>query len=729
MHGDAAVILRAALRLAPADVKTQVMEKAVKAMAEAMNLEATVEKVSFGSESKAEAFDWSADYSIDHLVDTTSTASESSALLRIPEWLGRFPAADELPFTPDGQLRLLGPGTFQVHAKIGLPPDWTLVPPAPSASSVDFADYRASYLLEGHALILERTLSFRALALPEARGADYEALRSQLSREPRVLSVERHRSDTKPAPAAASEAQALVKAAVAECHDHDYESCAAKLRRAVELVPDHKSAWNELGRAYLAKRETDRALAALQKQIEIVPAHLYAYNNLGLALRQAHRDVEAEAAFRKQLEINPEDRFAHRNLAYLLSATKRYRDAVPEFEMAAAIEPKSATLEVGLGTAYLGEGEDDKALAAFEKALELAPGAFVWNSAAYALAEASKHLDRAEKWARSAIAAVAAELSSVPAERLAPADENASYRLAEDWDTLGWVYFRRGLDGDALRYLAAAFGLRPTSIGADHLGQVYEHAGDKSKALHAYALAVSISSDFAEARQRLDTLAGGESEAVSILTEARADLPQLSSLRIGRPSGLKGELSQDLLVALGSNLRILAAETTTPLPRNEALARALVGVEHGLQFPDPAPPRVVRRARLVCPREGDCRLSYPQESQGPPVISGVGANTQAGAPPAAGVGGKVEPPRKIKNVNPVYPETAKQAGIEGKVVLQCTVRTDGTVAEVKVVNSIPELDDAAVAAVRGWVYEPARLKGVAMPVVMTVTVNFQLNSP
>jgi protein TonB len=48
------------------------------------------------------------------------------------------------------------------------------------------------------------------------------------------------------------------------------------------------------------------------------------------------------------------------------------------------------------------------------------------------------------------------------------------------------------------------------------------------------------------------------------------------------------------------------------------------------------------------------------------------------------------------------------------------------VSETRVLRSIPLLDDAATAAVRQWVYSPTVLNGHAIPIVMTVTVQFKL---
>lgn len=91
------------------------------------------------------------------------------------------------------------------------------------------------------------------------------------------------------------------------------------------------------------------------------------------------------------------------------------------------------------------------------------------------------------------------------------------------------------------------------------------------------------------------------------------------------------------------------------------------------------------------------------------------------------VGGSIREPRKVKHVNPVYPDIARQARIQGVVILECTVSAQGDVVEVKLLRSVPLLDAAAVEAVRQWRYTPTLLDGVPVPVIMTVTVNFRLS--
>jgi protein TonB len=78
------------------------------------------------------------------------------------------------------------------------------------------------------------------------------------------------------------------------------------------------------------------------------------------------------------------------------------------------------------------------------------------------------------------------------------------------------------------------------------------------------------------------------------------------------------------------------------------------------------------------------------------------------------------------DVPPVYPEAARANRIQGVVILEVVIDPTGRVTEARVLRSIPLLDDAAVAAVHQWVFTPTQLNGVAVPVIMTVTVNFSL---
>jgi TonB family protein len=90
------------------------------------------------------------------------------------------------------------------------------------------------------------------------------------------------------------------------------------------------------------------------------------------------------------------------------------------------------------------------------------------------------------------------------------------------------------------------------------------------------------------------------------------------------------------------------------------------------------------------------------------------------------IGANIPPPARIKYVAPVYPALARAANIQGAVVVEATIGPDGNVQDVTIARSNPLLDKAALDAVRQWQFAPTRLNGTAVPVIMTVTVNFAL---
>ena len=90
------------------------------------------------------------------------------------------------------------------------------------------------------------------------------------------------------------------------------------------------------------------------------------------------------------------------------------------------------------------------------------------------------------------------------------------------------------------------------------------------------------------------------------------------------------------------------------------------------------------------------------------------------------VGGKIKEPKKVKHVDPVYPELAKRAHVRGLVILECRIDAAGRVTDARVLRGIPMLNEAAIEAVKQWVYMPTLLDGQPFPVVMTITVTFAL---
>jgi protein TonB len=95
-------------------------------------------------------------------------------------------------------------------------------------------------------------------------------------------------------------------------------------------------------------------------------------------------------------------------------------------------------------------------------------------------------------------------------------------------------------------------------------------------------------------------------------------------------------------------------------------------------------------------------------------------------PPRVTVGGVVQAARIVHQVMPVYPPPARQARISGTVRLEAVISRDGMIQSLRVMSGHPWLAQAALDAVRQWVYRPTRLNGEPVEVLTQIEVNFKL---
>jgi protein TonB len=111
------------------------------------------------------------------------------------------------------------------------------------------------------------------------------------------------------------------------------------------------------------------------------------------------------------------------------------------------------------------------------------------------------------------------------------------------------------------------------------------------------------------------------------------------------------------------------------------------------------------------------------------IVGGIPTPAPPPPPKAVRVGGQIKAPKIIKVVQPVYPDLAVQARLTAVIILEALVETNGQVKSVSVLRGAPLFDDAAIAAVKQWRYQPLLLNGVPTEFSLTVTVKFNLNLP
>ena len=280
----------------------------------------------------------------------------------------------------------------------------------------------------------------------------------------------------------------------------------------------------------------------------------------------------------------------------------KYDEAAPELEKAAQLTPEDPGLQVSLGDAYLNLGQDDKALAAFDRAVQISATPVVWNNIAYQLSLKKAHLDRAQQYAESAVAATAAALRNLSLDQLSQRDLALVPSLIAYWDTLGWVYFAEGNLDKAEKYVNAAWSLGQHGEVGDHLGQIYEKRGEKDKAIHTYALSLSGLRPTPETRGRLAHLLGGDDKVDAVVKTHKAELEANRTLTLKDHPTLTGNAESFVLLGegTGGGAAVDGVKFVSGEEKLRGLDDTLRHVKFAMNFPDDTPTKILRRGVLSC---------------------------------------------------------------------------------------------------------------------------------
>lgn len=237
-------------------------------------------------------------------------------------------------------------------------------------------------------------------------------------------------------------------------------------------------------------------------------------------------------------------------------------------------------------------------------------------------------------------------------------------------------------------------------------------------------------------------------------------LKYVSSYRDPRPKGQKPFL---FWLALAIHAGALLALVVVPLVRVDQDLPQFVSMPTFLARPPSAPPPRPPQPPPATPRgSGTSNPARPRLLEAsflasidiPSAISaedfvgsdfGTPGGVEGGIP--GGVGGGVggglagvppqpaepvrldfrkEEARPVTRVEPVYPDLAAQARVQGVVILEVMVDVQGAPSSVTVLRSVPLLESAAIEAVRQWRWKPYKLLDRPVPFSVTVTVNFRL---
>jgi periplasmic protein TonB len=232
---------------------------------------------------------------------------------------------------------------------------------------------------------------------------------------------------------------------------------------------------------------------------------------------------------------------------------------------------------------------------------------------------------------------------------------------------------------------------------------------------------------------------------------------------------LKTKRGRTSAIAFLIQIGIIVVMILIPLIFTEALPRTQLMTLLVAPPPPPPPPpppaaapvRIVKHietdivnGELRTPTKIPKKVEMIKEDEAPPPVMSTGVlGGVPGGVPGGSMGGvigsvlnstptvapKIATPQRVRvssgvqsgllvrKVNPSYPPLARQARIQGTVILQAEISKDGNITNLQLISGHPMLAPAAIEAVKQWKYRPYLLNGEPVEVETTIQVNFTLS--
>ncbi|MGH2569301.1 MAG: tetratricopeptide repeat protein [Bacteroidota bacterium] len=221
--------------------------------------------------------------------------------------------------------------------------------------------------------------------------------------------------------------------------------------RVTALAAWNGDAWWSIGYLYFERGDHQRVVETMERAIQAVPKDFRMHLLSGMSYSQLGQSDKAIEALEQSLALKPNDINALSNLALAYDGMEQFLKSDSLYERALAIDPDSH---------------------------------LILNNYSYSLAERGIQLERALAMAERAVTAE---------------PKNASYL-----DTLGWIYFKLKKLQDAERYIAEAVATgRASATVHEHLGDIYFHLGEKTRAMELWQQALQMNNNNQALREKV----------------------------------------------------------------------------------------------------------------------------------------------------------------------------------------------------------------------------------
>lgn len=521
--------------------------------------------------------------------------------------LDPVPDAAEDPVAAKRDLHFSSATRRLLTARVELPEGVRATPPVPVTSLRDFAEYRSDYRVEGRTLSFERELVYLVPKIPPARFAELDALRE-------IVADDRGQEfdiAAAPAlvPAEADDATSLGNRCLDAIDAKQFAEAEALCRRAVELDPEHRYAWNNLGRALFRLERFDDAEAAYRRQLEIAPDDEWSWSNLGLIAKKRGDLKEAERLMRRQIEVTPLAAPGHRQLGYLLAELGRREEAERHYARALKLDPDDEWTREGLLETKALLGRCEEVIEALTEDDSLPRELADRSTIAHALLDHDcRTLAPLASWFERLGADAEKQLTDVELADLDAGTFRVLGVLAAAWRAAGSIALERGDAAEADRWLEAALHLSPSPDAAVRRAGALDALGRGAEADRHYAIAAAFGGPQQEEMRR--RFASEVPEAVvrgRLEAAASEETWKLHSLSVAVPAAAGNQGKLRLL--FGPDGRLIAAARV-----DERLSSALVDAVLAARPALPVGPgnraRIPRQAQVHCSATGACLVLY-----------------------------------------------------------------------------------------------------------------------
>jgi tetratricopeptide (TPR) repeat protein len=241
--------------------------------------------------------------------------------------------------------------------------------------------------------------------------------------------------------------------------------------------------------AYIAQKEIDKAIDAAKLQIGKSPDNSRFYDMLGSALFLAKKDrSEVKAAYEKSVALDKQNYDAFIHLAQAYAVNGEIDQAIATGEESLKENPRQPSLDILLGNLYQSKRDWKKAEDAYQKALAInSQNPVAANELARLMLSTGENLD------------IALGLAQTAGKGLPNSSAVA--------DTLGWIYYRKGVYPLAINYLQEALKLQEASKMSEnpdihyHLGWAYEKTNQPALARQHFEQVLKINPNYPAASE------------------------------------------------------------------------------------------------------------------------------------------------------------------------------------------------------------------------------------